>query len=156
MLGTKAPTPLFQFKGQPFRTQMIGGEPWFLGYDVLNILTVNGSAMAYRRLDEAERTYVSRADLGFGKGRSMVMVSESGLYKLIMRSDKPEAKAFQDWVTSPAPALPFLPKFLDKLSEEILSAGCFGVRGAEAVPSLYFPDRLSRKPNRPITAHPWR
>lgn len=30
----------------------------------------------------------------------------------------------------------FLPKFPDKLSEEILSAGCFGVRGAEALPSL--------------------
>lgn len=41
-------------------------------------------------------------------GRSMVGVNESGLYKLIMRSDKPEAKAFQDWVTSSAPvaALP--------------------------------------------------
>lgn len=31
--------------------------------------------------------------------RSQIIVSESGLYKLIMRSDKPEAKAFQDWVT---------------------------------------------------------
>lgn len=50
----------------------------------------------------------------------------------------------------------FLPKFPDKLSEEILSAGCFGVRGAEALPSLEFPDRLSRKPRRPINAHPWR
>lgn len=32
-------------------------------------------------------------------GRDVAIVSESGLYKLIMRSDKPEARAFQDWVT---------------------------------------------------------
>ncbi|QRI63448.1 hypothetical protein JQ506_22000 [Shinella sp. PSBB067] len=31
--------------------------------------------------------------------RKMKLISESGLYKLVMRSDKPEARAFQDWVT---------------------------------------------------------
>lgn len=32
-------------------------------------------------------------------GRDMKIVNESGLYKLVMRSDKPQAKEFQDWVT---------------------------------------------------------
>ena len=30
----------------------------------------------------------------------MVIVSESGLYRLMMRSDKPQARPFQKWVTS--------------------------------------------------------
>ncbi|WP_418314504.1 Bro-N domain-containing protein [Roseomonas gilardii] len=33
------------------------------------------------------------------KGQGLALISESGLYKLIMRSDKPQARAFQDWVT---------------------------------------------------------
>lgn len=34
-----------------------------------------------------------------GRGRGNVIISESGLYKLVMRSDKPQARSFQDWVT---------------------------------------------------------
>lgn len=48
-----------------------------------------------QRLDEAEKAKFS---LGL-RGSIPTVASESGLYKLIMRSDKPEAKAFQDWVT---------------------------------------------------------
>lgn len=55
--------------------------------------------MAARKLSPEEKTYINRIELGLSPGRSMVTVSESGLYKLIMRSDKPEAREFQDWVT---------------------------------------------------------
>lgn len=40
-----------------------------------------------------------RSDIGVLGGGVITTISESGLYKLILRSDKPEAKAFQDWVT---------------------------------------------------------
>ncbi|HBT68496.1 MAG TPA: hypothetical protein DEB63_09970 [Agrobacterium sp.] len=46
-----------------------------------------------------------RAHLGLKPGRPLKFVSESGLYKLIMRSDKPEARKFQDWVTRDVPAI---------------------------------------------------
>lgn len=48
---------------------------------------------------EDERRYVSRIALGLRAGKPMVAVSESGFYKLVLRSDKPEARTFQEWVT---------------------------------------------------------
>ncbi|WP_419723666.1 Bro-N domain-containing protein [Stutzerimonas stutzeri] len=46
-----------------------------------------------------ETSKVNRISLGLPGGKPMVLVSEADLYKLVMRSDKPEARAFQDWVT---------------------------------------------------------
>ncbi len=53
----------------------------------------------YKRLGSDEVSKANRISLGEKPGKDMYIVSESGLYKLIMRSDKPEAAAFQDWVT---------------------------------------------------------
>lgn len=66
--------------------------------DVLKALEIKVASAAYSRLDEAEQTYAARTILGLKPGRPLKLVSESGLYKLIMRSDKPEARKFQDWV----------------------------------------------------------
>lgn len=56
----------------------------------------------------APRPNVSSSDVSF-PNRSAFCVSEGGPYKLIMRSDKPEARAFQDWVTRVVlPAIPRL------------------------------------------------
>ena len=47
--------------------------------------------------------FPGRFNLLRGKGSGKLkLISESGLYKMVMRSDKPEAKAFQDWVTKDA------------------------------------------------------
>jgi len=59
----------------------------------------NSSPMPYAMLAPDERSYVNRIDVGLTPGRKMVSISESGLYKLIMRSDKPGARKFQGWVT---------------------------------------------------------
>ncbi|MDP9501567.1 BRO family protein [Pseudomonas protegens] len=77
------------------------GAPWFVGADVLNVLygRTTGMGNVYVRLAADEVTKVNRSHLTGIPGKPMVLVSESGLYKLVMRSDKPEAKAFQDWVT---------------------------------------------------------
>lgn len=97
----------FTFKGRVVRVIEIGGEPWWLGSDVIAVLEIDNSGNAYRRLDADERTNIRRTDVGMSPGRDLVAVSESGLYKLIMRSDKPEAREFQDWVTREVlPAMP--------------------------------------------------
>lgn len=60
-------------------------------------IAVSNVADAPRKLGQTEVR--NHRPNGGSKGRPNKIVSESGLYKLVMRSDKPEAKAFQDWVT---------------------------------------------------------
>jgi prophage antirepressor-like protein len=73
------------------------GEPWFVAQDVLYALgypqTSHGKALA--KLDPDER-FMSQVHKGV---RSMTLVSESGLYSLILNSKKPDAKTFKKWVT---------------------------------------------------------
>lgn len=89
------------FNTSSIRVVTLEGNPWFVGADVLRILfgSTGGKGHCYDRLDSSERCKVKRTHLGSPAGKDMEAVSESGLYKLIMRSDKPQAKAFQDWVT---------------------------------------------------------
>ncbi|UWQ03973.1 Bro-N domain-containing protein [Aliiroseovarius crassostreae] len=81
------------------------GEPWFIAKEVFDVLGFTGNAVVnyLRRLDEEEKTKEKLANLTESKvwtGNSIRwFISESGLYKLIMRSNKPEAQQFQDWVT---------------------------------------------------------
>lgn len=71
------------------------GEPWFVAKDVLDVLDLDKTAL--RKLDEDEKGVDSIHTPG-GK-QQMTTVTEPGFYKLVMRSRKPEAKAFQRWVT---------------------------------------------------------
>lgn len=89
------------FNANSIRVVTIEGQPWFLGSDILRVLygATDGKGHLYGRLGEDEVRKVNRISLGFTGGKPMAVLSESGLYKLIMRSDKPQARAFQDWVT---------------------------------------------------------
>ena len=80
------------------RVVMINDEPWFVARDVLNVLDVPAGTtnMYLKKLDELDK---QQLNFSLGSGRRPMVISESGLYKLIMRSDKPQAKPFQDWVT---------------------------------------------------------
>lgn len=71
------------------------GEPWFVAKDVLDVLDLDKTAL--RKLDEDEKGVDSIHTPG-GE-QQMTTVTEPGFYKLVMRSRKPEAKAFQRWVT---------------------------------------------------------
>lgn len=73
-------------------------DPWFSGQDVCNILDT-GTNHLRECLDEDEITNIRTTDIGQNGGKAPVFVSEPGLYKLIMRSRKPEAKEFQRWIT---------------------------------------------------------
>ncbi|PCI32375.1 MAG: BRO family protein [Alphaproteobacteria bacterium] len=79
------------------RTVTLKDAPWFVAKDVVDILGLWPSE--YRRLDAMEKCLLRRTQLGMKAGRAMTGISESGLYTLILRSNKPQAVPFQDWVT---------------------------------------------------------
>lgn len=74
------------------------GNPWFVAKDVCDILGIARVDRAVAGLDDDEKGAHSVRTPG---GDQMVtLISESGLYSLILRSRKPEAKRFKKWVTS--------------------------------------------------------
>jgi prophage antirepressor-like protein len=93
---------VYNFGLQDVRVVELEGQPWFVAADVCKAIGFNVKAdgtvnttHALRNLTPDEFITHQMSE----KGRPSNIISESGLYKLIMRSDKPEAKAFQDWVT---------------------------------------------------------
>lgn len=90
----------FDFKGAPLRTLTDkAGEPWFVAKDVCDILELSNVTEALRSLDDDEKSNFRISEVAQNGGRAPLIISEPGLYKLIMRSRKPEAKEFQRWVT---------------------------------------------------------
>ena len=85
------------YKNSPVRIVEKGGEPWFVAKDVCDILALGNPRSSIALLDEDERG-VHSMDTPSGK-QEMGIISEAGLYSLILRSRKPEAKAFKRWVT---------------------------------------------------------
>ena len=77
------------------RTATINGEPWFVANDVCAILEIDRTQT--RRLDDDEKGMCLIHTLG--GDQKMSIVNEFGLYSLILRSRKPEAKAFRRWIT---------------------------------------------------------
>jgi anti-repressor protein len=90
---------VFQFPatGASVRTVVRDGEPWFVAGDVCRVLGVANVPDAVASLDDDEKGVVT-TDTPGGQQRVRV-VNEPGLYSLILRSRKPEAKAFKRWVT---------------------------------------------------------
>ena len=79
------------------------GDPWFLAKDVCRVLELGNVSKALRGLDEDEKADISISDVssnGVRQARSMLIITESGLYALVFRSRKQEAKAFSKWVRS--------------------------------------------------------
>ncbi len=93
----------YQFNTHNIRVVTVEGEPWFVAADVCGILELAAHKGGYehhlRKLDAVEKTRPPVSDTGGFNGARPVLISESGLYKLVLRSDKPQAKPFQDWVT---------------------------------------------------------
>lgn len=89
----------FDFKGAALRTLTDkDGEPWFVAKDVCDILGMSNNRDAISQLDDDEKNTVVISD-GIPGNPNKTIISEPGLYKLIMRSRKTEAKEFQRWVT---------------------------------------------------------
>lgn len=84
----------FDFNERAVRCIMKDGEPWWVAKDVCDVLELSNPTMALEGLDEDER-----AKFRLGRQGEANIINESGLYTLILRSNKPEARAFRRWVT---------------------------------------------------------
>ncbi|WOJ91747.1 Bro-N domain-containing protein (plasmid) [Methylocapsa polymorpha] len=93
----ETPPVEFTFEDQTVRTITKDGEIWFIAADVCRALEIKDTSQAVERLDNDEKGTCKIRTLG-GE-QSLLSVNEFGLYNLILRSNKAEAKRFQRWVT---------------------------------------------------------
>lgn len=88
---------VFRYVGHDVRAVTMDGQPWFVAADVCRVLEHSNPTMALAGLDDDEKGLSNVETLG-GE-QAMAVVSEPGLYELIIKSRKPEAKAFKRWIT---------------------------------------------------------
>ena len=118
---TAAVLPFRYHDAADLRTVALDGEPWFVAADVAAILELGNVHSSLALLDDDERG-IHTMETPSGD-QPMVIVSEAGLYSLILRSRKAEAKPFKRWLTHTV-----LP--------EIRKTGSYGVQ-APALPRTY-------------------
>ncbi len=86
----------FDFNSHPLRViNDDNGEPWFVLADVCKALEISNTTHVSNRLDEDERS-----TFNVGRQGNATIINESGLYSVVLRSDKPAAKSFKKWITS--------------------------------------------------------
>lgn len=90
---------VFQFESNNVRVLMVDNEPWFVAKDICEILEVRNVSDALDRLDSDEKNTIVLSDGNRGNPNTAI-ISESGMYALVLSSRKPEAKPFRKWVTS--------------------------------------------------------
>ncbi|HAP9433462.1 TPA: phage antirepressor [Enterococcus faecium] len=89
---------IFNFEHNEVRTVLVNDEPYFVGKDIADILGYSNTAKAIRdHVDEEDKT---QNDSFTVNGTAVVLINESGLYSLILKSKLPSAKKFKRWVTS--------------------------------------------------------
>lgn len=90
---------VFQFPatGQHIRMVLRNDEPWFVGRDACAVLELTNARSSLALLDDDERD-VHTLDSPSGQ-QEYSIISESGLYSLMLRSRRPEAKTFKRWIT---------------------------------------------------------
>lgn len=92
----------FSFNNDPVRVILIDNNPWFIAKDVCTVLGLENVSQALSGLDEDERGIISNdaiEEQSFTK-YTLLTISESGFYDLVLTSRKPQAKPFKKWVTS--------------------------------------------------------
>ena len=106
---------VLDFNEQTVRIIMRDGEPWWVAKDVCDILELTNPTETLKALDDDEKMTLRISDINDdgkmivrdsvvhlgkrGGAQFLNLVSESGLYTLIIRSNKPEAKQFKRWIT---------------------------------------------------------
>lgn len=110
------------------RTVLIGQEAWFFAVDVCLALGLSDTNKALLAVDEEDKCEHEQYS---GSGRKPMLVNESGLYTLILKSRKPQAKRFKRWVT--ADVLP-----------SIRATGSYGTVQSNALPDFTDPAAVAR------------
>lgn len=109
----------FSYQNNEVRTVEMNGEPWFVLKDVCEVLGIADHKVTARRLETDEVCQTPLTD-SMGRQQETTVINESGLYNVILRSDKPEAKPFRKWVTSEV--LPSIRKHGAYMTPETLQA----------------------------------
>lgn len=90
----------FLYENSPIRMIESNGETWWVLKDICKLLSIENHKNITKRLEEDEvGTFELPHPQSKEKKLEMLCVNESGLYSVILRSDKPEAKAFRRWIT---------------------------------------------------------
>lgn len=100
MNNTQNAVQVFSFEGSAkIRTVTIGSTIWFVAKDICDALAIQQPVRAVENLDsdEVSKTHVTDS---LGRNQSTYVISESGLYALVIRSNKPNARRFRKWITS--------------------------------------------------------
>ena len=84
---------VFDYHGSAIRTVDRDGDIWFVAKDVCDVLELTNPTVAIDSLDDDERSKFL-----LGRQGEANIINEAGLYALVLRSNKPEAKAFSRWV----------------------------------------------------------
>ena len=90
---------IWNYESSEIRTIEKDGEPWWVLSDVCKVLEIARGTKVAERLEEDEVRQTSITD-SLGRQQKAYIINESGLYAVILRSDKPQAKPFRKWVTS--------------------------------------------------------
>lgn len=89
----------FNFNNMNVRVMDKDNNPWFIVSDVCAILEINNPSQAISYLDDDEKNTLIINEGNRGNPEKAI-INESGLYSLILRSRKSEAKRFKKWVTA--------------------------------------------------------
>lgn len=135
------------FNTQTVRTVIINGEPWWVGADVCAALGIKNSRDALAAIPENEKG-VGLVDT-LGGPQKMTIINEPGLYRLILRSNKPAAEEFATWIfhevlpsirrtgtytqNRPVPVMDNFRMALENLEAATRAAGAFGLTGNQAL-----------------------
>lgn len=90
---------MFRYEGQPVRVAEVEGEPWFVLADLCRILDLGNPTMVAERVEEDALSTAEVID-SMGRNQTARIVSESGMYEVVLQSRKPEARTFKRWLTS--------------------------------------------------------
>lgn len=112
----------FNYGDAQVRVVTVGSEPWFVLTDLARVLDISDVSRLASRLDDGVRQTHPIPDR-MGRLQNATVVSEAGMYEVVIRSDKPEAAAFRRWITTEV--LPSIRKhggyLTDAKVEEVLS-----------------------------------
>lgn len=121
---------IFNFEQNEVRTILVNNEPFFVGKDVAETLGYSNTAKAIRDHVDIEDRRSERIVHPSGGTQDSVVINESGLYSLILKSKLPNAKKFKRWVTSEV--LPSIRKHGAYMTDDALAKALtspeFGIR----------------------------
>ena len=122
------------------RTVILGNEPWFVAKDVCEVLGHTNPTVAIQMLETDERTKHS-----LGRAGETNLINESGLYTLIVKSNRPNAKKFRKWVTSEV--LPKIRKYGMYAVDELLNDPDLAIKAFTALKEEKEKNKLLQQEN---------